>query len=154
MHMTRLQFGALGVSIALLGTTHAFAEGQAEIAAKPTEEGKAFMYADQYTEASAKFRDAVARVPEAKYFYNLCASLFKEGRFGEALTACNAAGNSDTATPQLKQQSAALAQGVRDEAKKQGIDVEPQGGGASDPNCAANPGDPRCNQPKPDICQT
>lgn len=157
--MTRLASIALGASITALMGTAAFAQSQAEIAAKLNEEGKAFMYADKYPEASAKFRDAVARVPEAKYFYNLCASLYKEGKFGEALTACNAAGNSDTASPQLKEQSAKLAQGVKEEAKRQGVDVEPQGGGQSpgtDPNlCQQNPSDPRCQQPPPpDICQT
>ena len=149
--LTSLAF-VLGMTAA--GT--AFAQSQADIAAKLNEEGKAFMYADKYPEASAKFRDAVARVPEAKYFYNLCASLYKEGKFGEALTACNQASNSDTASPQLKEQSAKLAQGVKDEAKRQGIDVEPTGGGQSpgeDPNlCTNNPSDPRCA--KPDICQT
>ena len=153
--MTRLTSIAFAVTLALGGT--ALAQSQADIAAKLNEEGKAFMYADKYPEASAKFRDAVARVPEAKYFYNLCASLFKEGKFGEALTACNAAGNSDTASPQLKEQSAKLALGVKDEAKRQGVDVEPQGGGQSpgeDPNlCTTNPADPRCAA-KPDICQT
>lgn len=153
--MTRLASIALGASIALAGGS-ALAQSQAEIAAKLNEEGKAFMYKDQYTEASAKFRDAVARVPEAKYFYNLCASLYKEGKFGEALTACNAASNSDTASPDLKAQAARLAQGVKDEAKRQNVDVEPQGGGQSpgdDPNlCQTNPSDPRCQQP--DLCQT
>ena len=151
--MTRL-LAAIAVSLALGGT--AFAQSQADIAAKLNDEGKAFMYADKFAEASAKFREAVARVPEAKYFYNLCASLYKEGKFGEALTACNSASSSETASPQLKEQSAKLAQGVRDEAKKQGIDVEPQGGGQSpgeDPDlCKKNPSDARCV--KPDICTT
>ena len=152
--MTRLTSIAMVASMAV--GTAAFAQSQAEIAARLNEEGKAFMYKDRWAEASAKFRDAVARVPEAKYFYNLCASLFKEGKFGEALTACNAAQTSDTASPELKEQSARLAQGVRDEAKKQGVDVEPQGGGQSpgdDPNlCQNNPSDPRCAQP--DLCTT
>lgn len=134
----------------------ALAQSQADIAAKLNEEGKAFMYADKYPEASAKFRDAVARVPEAKYFYNLCASLFKEGKFGEALLNCNQASNSDTASPELKEQASKLATGVKAEAKRQGIDAEPVGGGQSpgeDPNlCTTNPSDPRCA--KPDICQT
>ncbi len=155
--MTRLISIAVVTASIAMGTA-AFAQSQAEIAAKLNDEGKVFMYADKYPEASAKFRDAVARVPEAKYFYNLCASLYKEGKFGEALTACNAASNSDTATPQLKSQSDKLAQGVRDEAKRQGIDVEPTGGGQSpgaDPNlCQQNPSDPRCQAPPPpDVCQ-
>jgi hypothetical protein len=155
MNMIRLSSVAFVASLVVGGT--AFAQSQADIAAKLNEEGKAFMYADKYPEASAKFRDAVARVPEAKYFYNLCASLYKEGKFGEALTACNQAGNSDTASPQLKDQSTKLAQGVKDEAKRQGIEVEPTGGGQSpgeDPNlCKSNPSDPRCAA-KPDVCQT
>ena len=153
--MTRLTSIAVFAASVVLGGT-AFAQSQAEIAARLNEEGKAFMYQDKWAEASAKFRDAVARVPEAKYFYNLCASLYKEGKFGEALTACNAAGSSDTASPQLKEQSARLAQGIKEEAQKQGVAVEPQGGGQSpgeDPNlCANNPSDPRCA--KPDICTT
>lgn len=154
--MTRL-FAALAATLALGGS--AFAQSQADIAAKLNEEGKQFMYEAKYAEASAKFRDAVARVPEAKYFYNLCASLYKEGRFGEALTACNAASSSDTASPELKTQSTKLAQGVKDEAKKQGIDVEPQGGGQSpgeDPDlCTKNPNDARCQKNVlPDICAT
>jgi hypothetical protein len=153
MDMTRL-FAAVAATLALGGT--ALAQSQADIAAKLNEEGKQFMYEAKYAEASAKFRDAVARVPEAKYFYNLCASLYKEGRFGEALTACNAASSSDTASPELKTQSDKLAQGVKEEAKKQGIEVEPQGGGQSpgeDPDlCTKNPQDSRCV--KPDICQT
>jgi hypothetical protein len=153
--MTRLTSVAFVATLVAGGS--AFAQSQADIAAKLNEEGKAFMYADKYPEASAKFRDAVARVPEAKYFYNLCASLFKEGKFGEALLNCNQASNSDTASPELKDQASKLAQGVTTEAKRQGIEVEPTGGGQSpgeDPNlCTTNPSDPRCGT-KPDICQT
>ncbi|MDQ3334244.1 MAG: hypothetical protein M4D80_03720 [Myxococcota bacterium] len=152
--MTRLTSIAFAVTLAAGG--YAFAQSQAELAEKLNEEGKAFMYADKYTEASAKFRDAVARVPEAKYFYNLCASLFKEGKFGEALLNCNNASSSETASPQLKEQASKLALGIKEEGKRQGIDVEPQGGGQSpgdDPNlCTNTPNDPRCV--KPDICQT
>lgn len=151
--MTRLTSGGFAALVFCVATSAAFAQSQAEIAARLNEEGKVLMYSDKYAEASAKFRDAVARVPEAKYFYNLCASLYKEGKFGEALTACNAASNSDTATPDLKQKSDKLAQGVKDEAKRQGIDIEPAGGGASEANCAANPTAPGCAQPPPpDLC--
>lgn len=64
---------------------------QAEIAEHSDEEGRALMNARRYGEASAKFRDAVARVPEARYFYDLCVSLGAEDRREEATTACNAA---------------------------------------------------------------
>ena len=87
--MVRLTFGAV-LATALLGSV-ALAETQAEIAARENEEGKSLMFDGKYPDASAKFQNAVARVPEAKYFFNLCTSRFQEGRFGEALTACNSA---------------------------------------------------------------
>src|SRR5262245_24831715 len=59
--------GSLAVS-ALALTGIARAETQAEIAARLNEEGKQLMYTDQPAEAAKKFQEAVARVPEAKYF--------------------------------------------------------------------------------------
>lgn len=138
----------------------ALAQSQAEIAAQLNEEGKELMYGNKYAEASAKFREAVARVPEPKYFFNLCTSLFQEGRFGEALTACNAVGNN---SPSAEQRTKAekLTARIREEAKNQGVDLQPIGGGAAggdEPNCAANPQDARCgtttHTPPPDVCQT
>ncbi|MDQ3366671.1 MAG: hypothetical protein M3680_14700 [Myxococcota bacterium] len=155
--MTRLTSGlafALAVGLGSSFGSPAFAETQAELAARLNEEGKVLMYADRYAEASAKFRDAVARGPEARYFYNLCASLYKEGKFGEALTACNAVANMNPGA-ELQAKSDKLTQGIKDEAKRQGIDVQPTGGGGADMNCAANPADPRCAQtPPPDLCAT
>ncbi len=157
--MTRLtSSGTLGrallVTLALSST--ALAQSQAELAAKFNEEGKVLMYSDKYAEASAKFREAVARVPEPKYFYNLCASLYKEGKFGGALTACNAVSNNNP-TPDLKAKADKLAQGVKDEMERQGIKPEPTGGGGTDMNCTADPSDPRCQgevTPPPDVCAT
>src|SRR5215213_2104061 len=90
--MTRLT--SIAALAALVSAAPAFAQSQADVAAKLNEEGKELMYAGKYPEASAKFREAVARVPEPKYFFNLCTSRFQEGKFGEALTACNAADKS------------------------------------------------------------
>ena len=87
--MSRLTIG-LVVAGSLAGAT-AHAQTQAQIAERENEEGKELMFANKMAEASAKFQDAVARVPEPKYFFNLCTSRFAEGKFGEALTACNAA---------------------------------------------------------------
>lgn len=124
----------------LLGT--ALAETQAEIAAKENEDGKTLMFAGKYGEASEKFQNAVARVPEPKYFFNLCTSRFQEGKFGEALTACNAADkNGDD---KLKEKTAKLVTKIREEAQKQGIDLQATGGGAS-PGETPPMGDP--NQP-------
>lgn len=127
--MSRLTFGAV-LATALVATTGAaLAETQAEIAARENDEGKALMFDGKYAEASAKFQDAVARVPEPKYFFNLCTSRFQEGKFGEALTACNAADkNGDD---KLKAKTAKMTEKIREEAQKQGIDLQAAGGGAS-----------------------
>ena len=125
--MSRLSIG-LVVASSLVGGT-ALAETQAEIAARENEDGKTLMFAGKYAEASAKFQDAVARVPEPKYFFNLFTSRFQEGKFGDALTACNAADkNGDD---KLKAKSAKMVEKIREEAQKQGIDLQPTGGGAS-----------------------
>jgi hypothetical protein len=98
--------------------------GQAAIAAKLNDEGKALMVKKQFTEASAKFRDAVARTPEAKYFLNLCISLYSEGKFGEALTACQA-GTVNNPDAALMKKLAKAADDVKREAKRQNIDLAP-----------------------------
>ena len=140
--MSRLTIG-LVVATSLVGSA-ALAETQAEIAARENEEGKTLMFGGKYDEASAKFQDAAARVPEPKYFFNLCTSRFQEGKFGEALTACN---NADkNGDDKLKAKTAKMTEKIREEAQKQGIDLQPAGGGASpgdtppiDPN---NPNQP------------
>src|SRR5688500_17674540 len=123
--MSRLSWG-LVLASSLLGGV-ASAETQAEIAARLNEEGKQLMFAEKYAEASAKFQDAHGRVPEPKYFFNHCTSLFHEGKFGEALTACN---NADkNADEKLKGKIAKVVEKLHEEAKKQGIDLQPAGGG-------------------------
>ncbi len=80
------ELATIVLTLGLGASTVALAESQADIANRENDEGKELMYASKYPDASAKFRDAVARVPEPKYFLNLCASLYQEGKFGEALT--------------------------------------------------------------------
>lgn len=125
----------------------AYADSQAEIAARENDEGRDLMYASKYDEATAKFRDAVARVPEAKYFFNLCTSLFQEGRFGEALTACNSAAKNNT-DDALKAKIEKMSGKIQDEAKAQGLDLQPVGGGGGDPNLPPQP-DPNVAPPDP-----
>ncbi len=162
--MARLTSTAVAASFvaatgfAALSASTASAQSQAEIALKLNDEGKELMYGKKYAEASTKFREAVARVPEPKYFFNLCTSLFQEGKFGEALTACNAVGNNNP-SPELNAKSDKLSQRIKDEAKTQGISVEPIGGGGGpgDPNdCANHPENPGCSAvtPPPATCQT
>lgn len=123
--MTRLLIGFM-LAATLFGA-QARAESQAEIAARLNEEGKELMFANKFAEASAKFQDAHSRVPEPKYFFNHCTCLAQEGKFGEALTACNAADKN--ADDKLKAKIAKLVERIHVEAKKQGVQLEPVGGG-------------------------
>jgi hypothetical protein len=150
--MRRLTSNAVLATLTALGFgSLAFAESQPEIAAKLNEDGKELMYANKYAEASAKFREAVARVPESKYFFNLCTSLFQEGKFSEALTAC-AAVEKNNPSPELTGKANKLSTRIKDEAKQQGLDVEAGGGGGL-PDCASQPDAPGC-APPPATCQT
>ncbi|HTR54551.1 MAG TPA: proline-rich domain-containing protein [Kofleriaceae bacterium] len=147
--MSRLTLGiALAASLA---STYARAQTQAEIAARENDEGKQLMFADppKYAEASAKFQDAVARVPEAKYFFNLCTSRYQEGKFGEALTACNAV-EKNGASDELKGKTLKLVDRIKDEAKAQGIDLQPAGGGAAPGEFPPPPPDNGGTTPPPD----
>ena len=148
--MSRLKVGLL-LALSLAAST-AFAQSQAEIANKENEEGKTLMFSGKYAEASAKFQDAVARVPEAKYFFNLCTSRYQEGKFGEALTACNAV-EKNGADDKLKGKTDKLVEKIKDEAKAQGIDLQPQGGGAAPGDTPPPPppggGDPNANTNTP-----
>src|SRR5687767_3784181 len=42
-----------------------------------------------YAGAAEKFRLAISLLPDARYFYNLCAALEKLGRYEDALNACD-----------------------------------------------------------------
>ncbi|MDB4957672.1 MAG: hypothetical protein JWO36_5241 [Myxococcales bacterium] len=129
--MSRLVIIVVAISLASSGYAHA--QAQVDIAARENEEGKDLMFGGRYAEASAKFRDAVARVPEAKYFFNLCTSLYQEGKFGEALTACNAV-EKNNPDDKLHGKTTKLVDKIKVEAKGQGIDLQPTGGGGGDQN--------------------
>src|SRR5215211_7316297 len=146
--MSRLSIGL--VLAASLFSGVAFAESQADIAARLNEEGKQLMFANppRYAEASAKFQEAHSRAPEPKYFFNHCTSLFQQGKFGEALTACNAADKN--ADDKLKPKIAKLVERIREEAKKQNVDLQPVGGGGGPGDTPPQPVDPNNpNQPPP-----
>ncbi len=93
---------------------------QAEVAAQKNAEGEQQMKAKQYAKSSALFRDAAARGPEPIYFFNLCASLFQEGKFGESLTACNATLKHGP-PPALETKTKQMMERIRLEAKHQGV---------------------------------
>jgi hypothetical protein len=148
----------LAVAFALAGSLAAQvarAETQAEIAEKENEDGKALMFQGNYKGATEKFRDAADRAPEAKYFFNLCSSVYAQGIFGEAITACN---NADKLNPDdtLKGKLAKLEEKIKGDAAAQHIDLQPTGGGGGptnvDPNGGTPPPDPNGNggTPPPD----
>lgn len=132
---------ALALSGGLAGSARA--QSQADLAAKANEEGKELMYADKYAEAAKKFQEAVARVPEAKYFVNLCTARLQEGKLDEALTACNAV-DLNNPTPDQKDRAAKLTERIHQEADKQHLALHPGGGGGGNPNVGQpnNPNNP------------
>src|SRR5215468_3981491 len=129
---------AFALSGGLAGTARA--QSQADLAAKFNEEGKELMYADKYAEAAKKFQEAVARVPEPKYFVNLCTARLQEGKLDEALTACNAV-DLNNPTPDQKDRAGKLTERIRQEADKQHLALHPGGGGGGNTNLG-NPNNP------------
>jgi hypothetical protein len=132
------RFTSLAIFLASTGaltgalTGAAYAQSQAEIAAKLNDEGKELMFGNKYAEAAKKFQEAVARVPEAKYFVNLCLARLQEGKLDEALTACDAVALNNP-TPDQKTKAEKLIGKINDVAKEQGIKLHPGGGGGGDP---------------------
>jgi tetratricopeptide (TPR) repeat protein len=135
---------ALALSGGLAGNAHA--QSQAELAAQANEEGKQLMYADKYAEAAKKFQEAVARVPEAKYFVNLCTARLQEGKLDEALTACNAV-DLNNPTPDQKDRTGKLVERIHQEADKQHLALHPGGGGGGNTNLG--PTNPNPSNPNP-----
>jgi serine/threonine-protein kinase len=98
---------------------------QVGIAARLNEEGKALMDADRYGDAARKFQEAIAHVPNAQYFINLCTAWLQAGKFDAALTACHAVAlNNSTADQQARANS--LIGRIHEEARKQNIKLSGQ----------------------------
>ena len=108
--------------VVALGASAA-AESQAEVAARVNQEGVDLMFKSKFDEAAAKFRDAVARVPEPRYFFNLCTALYQTGKFGDALTACNAVAQHKPDRP-LAAKAEKMIQRIKDEAKAQNVKLD------------------------------
>jgi len=103
---------------------------QAQLAEQLNTEGRELMYANKPAEAAEKFRQAIARDAEARFFLNLCTAQLTAGKLGEALTACN---NVELNRPSAEQseKAAKLITRIKDEAAAQNLTLVPEGGGAS-----------------------
>jgi hypothetical protein len=137
----------LALSGGLAGTAHA--QSQAELAAQANEEGKQLMYADKFGDAAKKFQEAVARVPEAKYFVNLCTARLQEGKLDEAMTACQAV-DLNNPSPDQKDRAGKLVERIHQEADKQHLALHPGGGGGGNTNLPQN-NNPNPNNPNAPI---
>ena len=153
---TLTSIAAVAASLVCATTLTASAQSQAELASRLNDEGKALMYEGKYAEASAKFRDAGARVPEPKYFFNLCTSNYQQGKFDEAITACNAA-DKHSPSSELAGKISKLVERIKEDAKTQNIELHPTGGGGGDTNLPPDPNTPPSDpntppdpNPKPD----
>ena len=97
---------------------------QRQIAWQLNQDGIALLKASKPGDATAKFRDAVARVPEAPYFLNLCISYYWEGKFGDAITACSAVDKNDP-SESVRAKTDKMFKRIKDEAARQGIQLNP-----------------------------
>lgn len=139
--MSRFRLAIVLASI--LAPVAAHAQSQAELAEKLNDEGKQLMYESKYPEASYKFQQAVARVAEPKYFFNLCVSQTNEGKLNEAYANCiSAKGN---ASSELSAKADKMIAKIQDTAKAQNVELQEPGGAAGrDPQNTTNN-----NQPPP-----
>ncbi len=123
--LTGVQYDRVVADLTALMPHHDAAEpgSQAEIAARLVDEGKKRMYASDFAGASAKFREATERVPDPRSFFDLCTSLYQEGKFDEALSACRAAENNQP-TPELYDKLEKLSALIKAEAAKQSVQLQ------------------------------
>jgi hypothetical protein len=146
--MTRFSSLAMGIALTAVWTGFAHAQSQAEIADKANEDGKELMRTDKFAEAEKKFQEALARVPEAKYFLNLCFARFQQGKFDEALTACNSVDlNHPNDTTKAKADK--LIAKITEAAKNQNLELHEVGGGGQGPRRPNDPARPVDPDPPP-----
>ena len=106
-------------------------------------EGKTLYRDGNLEDAVRKFRQAVVLSPEGRFYFNLCFVLDKQGKYRDALLACEAV-NSDNAEDRLVDKARNFAEDVRDrlEASRRQPDPEPK---PTDPE----PTDPEPTDPEP-----
>ena len=140
---------SLFVAVALVATVgSAVAQSNAQRANALNDEGKAAMQSGQFAAASDKFRDAIVLSQEGRFYFNLCVSLYQEGKLGDALGQCKAV-EAAGADDKLRDKTSKMIGKIKDEMRKAGFDpdappVDPNTNPTNpvDPNNPTNPVDP------------
>ena len=118
----RVWLWSLSAAIALAAGSAA-AQSNAERANELNDEGKDAMKRGDFKLASDRFNQAIVLSREGRFYFNLCVSWFRDGKFGDALGACKAV-DSAGADDKLREKTASLTKQIKDEMRKQGMDPE------------------------------
>jgi hypothetical protein len=145
-------------AIVIALTRIAYAEDpptQPQLAEQFNDEGKELMLASKYPEAAAKFRQAIARDSEAKYFMNLCTALLSDGKLDEALSTCHSAEINRPSDVQ-RDKIAKLIEKIKADAKAANVELHDTGGGGccDKPDGTPDPTRTTNNPPPPNYTPT
>jgi hypothetical protein len=134
------RFTILAIVIAWSGL--AYAEDpptQSQLAEQSNDEGKQLMLESKYPEAAAKFRQAIARDSEAKYFMNLCTAQLSDGKLDEALATCHSA-EANRPSDVQRDKIAKLIEKIKSDAKAANVELHDTGGGGGPPYATGDTG--------------
>jgi hypothetical protein len=139
----------LAAGVLVLATAGvSFAQTNAERADQLNNEGKAAMKAKDFPTASDRFQQAIVLSREGRFYFNLCVSLYSQGKLVDSLEACKAV-ESAGADAALREKTTGMIGKVRDEMKRQGYDPDAPVNqnptnptNPTDPNNPTNPTDP------------
>src|SRR5690349_5165631 len=121
--MTSLRLSLATGLLALIASTAVAQPTNAQRAEDLNNQGKAAMKAKDFTTASDRFNQAILLSREGRFYYNLCVSLFFEGKLVDSLSACKAVETAG-ADSDLKDKTGAMIGKVKDEMRKQGYDPD------------------------------
>jgi hypothetical protein len=146
--MTSLR-SSIFAAVALAATVgSAVAQSNAQRADAFNNEGKQLMQGGQFAAASDKFRQALLLSKEGRFYFNLCVSLYQEGKLGEALGECKAV-DAAGADAKLSEKTSKMIGKIKDDMRKAGFDpdappVDPNNNTTNpvDPNNPDNPTNP------------
>jgi len=93
-----------------------------ELALKLDQEGDELFAAKKFAEATAKYRAAVETVPDPAYLFDLCQSLYGEGKLAEAKTTCTTVLRF-THTAELDAKASQQLELISHDAQKQGLEL-------------------------------